>query len=433
MRRLSLILGLLLAIGAFVALFVWGQAVNPSPYRVVIAIQEVAAGERLTPDVVTVVAQSVPDKVAGEYVLEEELAGYLGKTIVDDLHPGQPLMHAHLVRGDNPAAVRRLALVMEDPNMAAMIVPVDAETAPQDIRPGDRVDVLYGVGNVSVQRAMPTPISPFPEETPTPGVLTPTYPYEEAGEGESATATPLPAIEFPMAKMVVRGLEVLDVIHEERPNPAYGGPDSGQPPTIEGNLLAIQVAVPREQEEILHLAITTGNYQVALLSPNAPKEDSPSLGMTWEDLEAFFWSEREKALSAITDTSALAGPGAASLLKRTPTPVGTLFPTPTPASSTSSTAATPIPPVGPSPTPAEGAPPPTPTPAAVAEGNEGGSVEGSEDAPAGDSDSGGTVAAGLVDASLVKGAVCGGVGLFVLALVGVAAARVLRRRDAGGS
>jgi Flp pilus assembly protein CpaB len=436
--RISLVLGLILAIGAFAALFVLGQVVNPSPYRVVVVVREVSPGSRLTSDLVATDPQSISPKVAKEYILEEELEEYLGATIVNPLHPGQPLMHAHLVRAGNPAAERRLSLVLEDAAMAAMVIPVDAKKAPQDLRAGDRVDFLYGVGRVQTQNAsIPTPPSPF-DDSVAAGVTTSTV----AGpEGAIATATPMPEFEFPMAKAVVRDLEVLGTVHDEQPNPAYGGPDSGQPPTIKGELKAVQVAVPREKTEILHYAITTGDYQLALLSPNAPngRDDRATLGMTWEDLEAFFWKEREMALEAITDTATLDGPGAAALVS---TPQGTpvVLATPGISSTTSVTSSlgsgleTPSVDLG-----SESAPEtPSPSPEAgnaeeQVPGEEAANSDSSAAPPAGESGPSAGLGLGLnegiVSKGLGKGLACAVGGLFLVGLIAFSAVRVMRSRS----
>ncbi len=420
--RISLVLGLILAVGAFVALFVVGQLVNPSPYRVVVVVREAAAGTALRSDMVATDAQSVSPKVASEYVLEQDLDQYLGATIVSSLHPGQPLMHAHLVRAGNPAADNHLSLLLEDESMAAMVIPVDARKAPQNLRPGDRVDFLYAVGRVQTQNApVPTPPShsagAVASEVTTPTVGSP--------ERADAPATPLPEFQFPVAKAVVRNMEILDTVHDEQPNPAYGGPNSSEPPTVQGELKAIQVAVPRKKTEILHYAITTGDYQIAVLSPNAPRpeHDSPTLGMTWEDLRAFFWKERGLALEVVTHTARLDGPGAAALVT---TPDGTsVLSTPetdptattTPGPGPRQGGATSSPASGTSLTGADESASPTPAQAvADADGS-----EPSTETPL-------HIGEGIAAGALGRGLACLG-GLLLVVLVGLAAASVLRGRD----
>ena len=421
--RLSLILGLVLAVGAFAALLLLGQVLNPTPYQVVVVINEVAPGEQLRYDMIATDPQSVDPKVAAEYVLADELDGWLGSTIVDPLHPGQPLLKAHLVREGHPRADHRLSLALEETDKVAMVIPVDAETAPQDIRPGDRVDLVYGVGRVREESGVSESAPWLDQElTPSPAI-TPAY-------QSSLTPTPMPNIDFPFAKVVLQDLEVVRVIHEKRSNPAYGGPQSEEPPTLKGDVKALQVVLPREQAEMMHYGVTTGDYRVALLSPNAPEAADATLGMTWKDLEAFFWAQRDTALGAITGTISLDGPGAAALVL-TPelTPMAPMTETESITASTASESEiTPTVPAGDDtgllldkPVPA------TPTPGADAPAPETRSPESESD----DGQSPPLDLGRMVSPSMIQGLICTGGGLLLAALVVVAGIRVFRRVRTG--
>jgi hypothetical protein len=309
---------------------------------------------------------------------------------------------------------------------------VNAEIAPQDIRPGDRVDVIYGVGSVGLGNTTERYL--YPEEPSPPAGAD----VEEGGGvpafGLEPTPSPTPDLAFPVAKVCVRDLAVLDVIHEERPNPAYGGPDSGEPATIPGEVVAVQVAVPREQEEMLHYAVTTGEYRVALLSPNAPQEDDPTLGMTWDDLVAFFWAERQAALDAITDTTRLLGPGAAAIVA---TPQGTPLATPAITPTAAITDGMGVPGgVLATPAPVEGAEL-APTPGPVQPTPEAASPVGELPPATPEGPPTGVGVLSGLNASVLQGAVCVGAGLVVLVALGLGVRSFLiRRRDArsaGGS
>jgi hypothetical protein len=135
LRSGTLLIGLLLAVLAFAAYFFLGNILNPPPYQVVIVAKEVSPGETLRQTMLSVDAQQVHPKVAGEYVLQDELPDWLGATVNEPLHLGDPLTKARLVRAGNPAAVRHLAIALEQPDEVAMVIPVGPETCPSRSSP----------------------------------------------------------------------------------------------------------------------------------------------------------------------------------------------------------------------------------------------------------------------------------------------------------
>ena len=321
-RNLSLILGIILAAGAFVGVLFLGAVANPSPYKVVVVIRTVQPGEVLTRDMVGIDAQRVSPRVAEEYVLEKDLPRYLGGTVIRVLLPGQPLMHGDVVHKDSPAARRRIALALEDPERVAMVIPVDGN-APDGILPGDRVAVIWSIGEIfgfgtpETEGMFPS----SPEATPAPG---------EAGRGTQpppASLAGLPPevvsllagggmenqeIAPPLAKQLVSVVDVAYVRRKNVPNPAYTG-QQGERPYIEGGIEALEVIARRDDAEAIQFAIDNGHYSIVVLSPNATEGDltQPSFGVTWGDVKAFIQAERMKAMGRLNVEEALSPAGAA--------------------------------------------------------------------------------------------------------------------------
>ena len=319
-RRLSLVLGILLAVGAFVGVLLLGSVLNPSPYHVVVAITEIQPGTILEEGMVGVDAQVVSPQVAGEYVLAEELDRYLGKHVIRGLVPGQPLMHRDLVDADNPAAQRHLALALEDPNLVAMVIPVQEDNAPDGIVPGDHIGIVWSVGEagflagpVGGYEASPAPtygegVGPSLPE----GVELP--PEAAAVLGET-TAEPTPEVSLPLAKTIVNTAQVIHVRREREANPAYTGQE-GESPYIEGRIVGLEVAVARGEVEAIQFAVANGEYSIVVLSPNADPgrlADGSTLGVMWEDVLAYFQADRLRALGVLTVTGAIRPAGAADI------------------------------------------------------------------------------------------------------------------------
>jgi hypothetical protein len=115
-------------------------------------------------------------------------------------------------------------------------------------------------------------------------------------------ATPDLQVGLPLAKLVFYDLTVVRVRREQKPNPAYSG-QQGESPYIDGAINALELLVPRAQQELLQWSVATGGkVAVAIVSPEAPKDQRiETFGMTWDDLVAWFKSEREKRLEAVAN------------------------------------------------------------------------------------------------------------------------------------
>jgi len=347
LRSLTFWLGVILALAAFFAFLFLGRLFNPPPTHVVIVSRDVPRYGVITKDVLGVDAQTLHPQVAARYVLEDEVDAYVGAVALEPLYQGDPLTKARLVVGEQAAGLSRLALHLDQADQVAMVIPVQPETCPPGLAPGDRVNVEFALGQVRQQTTASTGGygSATPTPSPAPGTLVTTTKTITVGEHLTATVPwGIGEAELPLAKAVLQHLPVLAVVHEREPNPQYGmdapGSGSQQPAYIEGDVVGLVVAVPQDAQEMLAFAIDNGTVRIALVSPLALRQHNPgissTLGLTWEDLEAYIRAERLRALG-LTITGTLAAPALAPSHVFTgsvpATPVNTPTPSPTATSS----------------------------------------------------------------------------------------------------
>jgi len=293
LRSATFIVGAALTVGAFLAYLLLGNLFNPPPYQVLVVVKDVSSGETLSDDMLATSAQRISARVASGYVLAGELDQFRGALVIEPLHPGDPLTKNRLVKAGNPAAERRSALGLDDPDKVLMVVPASETNVSAGVGPGDRVDLIYSVGQPPQSNA-PTPAA-FPffgSGTPAPA----------RGAVPAIAATPDLQVGLPLAKLVFYDLTVMRVRREQKPNPAYSG-QAGESPYIDGPINALELLVPRVQQELLQWSIATGGkVAISIVSPEAPKDQRvETFGMTWDDLLAWFKSEREKRLAAVVD------------------------------------------------------------------------------------------------------------------------------------
>jgi len=341
LRSVTFILGLLLAAGAFVAYLVLGGVLNPAPYQVVVAVRDIPPYTIVTSDALARDSQSMSRTVARTLVQARELDQYLGGMAIEHIHAGEPLRKSAIIAPDNPAAVSRLALALDDPSQVAIVLPVTPETCPEQVASGDFVNLVVSFAPGAIGGGARTLAEML--ATPTPAVLlTPLLPSPVPTGPITPTATPLipsltptpPVVSaeemvLPIAKVTIQKCKVLAVRRRRVANPAFGTGHGGQP-FIEGDVEALVVLVPEDSAELLTFAIDNGKVHVVLLPAVAGLEEGhdPTLGVAWSDVLAFILEERRKAAGELVEVTA---PPTA-----TPTPEGWLppFETPTPIPAT---------------------------------------------------------------------------------------------------
>ncbi len=323
LRSATFTIGILLAGLAFVGFLMLGGLMAPPPYSVVIAVQDIPAFTTLDPNALGVDAQRINSQVAHTLVQREEIDEYAGGFVLENIHAGEPLRKGAIVSPGNPQAASRLALVMTDPDKVAMVIPVDAKTAPSQIAPGDWLDLVIGLapGNISASSnstfsnllAPPTAVSPIVSFGPTPtgGARPAPTPASNSSAPNSATNTGSVAagdMNLPADKVVIQNVPVLAVRFQQVPNPAFTGSggsfgqssqsQAAQPAYVQGDIQSATVLLPRASVELVTFGIDNGRVHLVLLPAKtgeaAKGAQAPTFGITFNDVLA--WMMRERSL-----------------------------------------------------------------------------------------------------------------------------------------
>jgi len=307
MRSATLTIGILLAGLAFVGFLMLGGMMAPPPYSVVVAVQDIPAYSTLDESMLGVDAQRINSQVAQTLILREEVDQYVGGFVLENIRAGEPLRKSALVAPDNPQAVNRLALAMTDPTRVAMVIPVDAKTAPAQISPGDWVDVVVGLasGNLSPNNLASSPFGPTLAFGFTPAAPS-GHPPATPGPTTNTGAT-LGEITLPADKVVIQNVPVVAVQFQKVPNPAFTGAGfSGSqtsrvtaPAYIRGDIQSVTVLIPRSSVELVSFGIDNGRVRLVLLPAQtgqaAHGAQAATLGVTLDDWMAWMRSERARA------------------------------------------------------------------------------------------------------------------------------------------
>src|SRR5438093_384949 len=107
-RVVTFVLGIVLVVGAFLGFLFWGSVTNPPPFRVIVALRDIAPGQEITQDLVTVDEQVINPRVAQRFILESELSPYLGAVAMENIFAGEPLTKLRLATGNLALRSKRL-------------------------------------------------------------------------------------------------------------------------------------------------------------------------------------------------------------------------------------------------------------------------------------------------------------------------------------
>lgn len=309
---------------------------------VVVATQDIPAGAQLTPDLFEATSVQLPEAQLRNLIQVNEAAAFLGYQTLVDIPAGDFLRRTVISANVNPQVDERVALALPSADYVAVPLPVTLETAPSAIIVGDRVDLTLGIAADSTYGRDLAPATtgaaaPGPSTAPvatadnaaTVAAITgsgtePLFVPLDPATGEPLTVTPgtspapinagdasAPGLQLPVAKTVLRGVLVLEVIRDTqsavRQSPLNA--DGGAGPVPAAPIVSLVLAVPRDLQELLLFSIEVGTVRVAVVSPGAPADgpEVATFGMAWNDYVALLQRERAQALAS---GAPIHGPGA---------------------------------------------------------------------------------------------------------------------------
>jgi hypothetical protein len=285
---------------AFVGYLIFAYVVSPPPAYILIAKHTIPAGTRLS---------DVPDSwlhnasisseasVVNSLVTQSQLRTFQkdGAVVIETIQSGEPLRLSAIVSADNPAAQNRSVLALADPNLVSIVLPVT--NLPVGIDVGGCVDLIAAVNEVRINQT----ISYQSEAPAAPGYILP--PGTSVGAPTMGptvtlmpTVTPTPPYGTPLAKTIVSCATVLNIVRDPSvsANMQSNGSQNSNVSVGQGEVKAIEVAIPRVVEEFVVMASAAGKLQISQVSILAKGASTgPSVGASIQDLIDLFYSDRE--------------------------------------------------------------------------------------------------------------------------------------------
>ncbi len=308
---LTLTLGLVLALASGGSVLYVLQQVNRPRVPVAIAAVDLTAGQILRAEHIRYELVDSQSLALRTLLTEAQIQERLGLPLAHAVARSEFIAQSDLATADSPAAAGRIALMLTDPTLVAVAIPIAEDTAPNAIVIGDSIDISVGLNGTNYARPMD------PENAAGVGLYANEIPAPDTLSELQATQTAPQGLLLPAAKVIVQNATVLAVQREQTPAQTTTR-TTGQTTTtaLPGRIVALTVAVPSEAIELLQFAIDNGTVRIAVLpltAADGPRQ--PTMGMVWNDWVAFLEQERAAALSQ--GQPALPGPGAAEL--RAPT------------------------------------------------------------------------------------------------------------------
>lgn len=261
--RVILLLGILLAVGAFVLVVLsagGGPGPSPSPatVKIVVAAVDIPQGTTITSSMINTrtvdLALAPPDSIA----LPEQV---LGKTARESV-PKDAYVPQSAITGVTGRAALDIAKELEAGERAMAIEVDELSGVGTLIQPGDRVDMIVGIskGNLPVVIELQLrPGADTPSDVPIGVPAAPGQPGFQVIGGDKINATSV--------KLLVQNVRVVSVLLSQ---PQQGAAATAAPeqPQVSGRTALVIVAVSAQQTEVLRYAQMEGTITMVLRAPD---------------------------------------------------------------------------------------------------------------------------------------------------------------------
>ena len=268
MRRMTLILGLVLAVLVAIGVVAYVNLSRPRAVMVPIAVTDIPAGTVVQRALFRGVEMAnIDPETLDAWVLASDFNQAVGRRLNTDVRAGFPVARAQIDPNAVGAIETRLSLAVAGDAGYYLPIPVTPDQVGNFIQPGDHIDLIVHIGSL---RATTLSASPTP-----------------AGATRRVSDT----LDMPMTKLVVQNLEIIRVERDPAPRAAQtqaNAREAARP----GDVRRLYVLVTRDQLEVLSFALRNGEHTFAVRGVGNTAPPAPTDAVTWNDFERWFFAQR---------------------------------------------------------------------------------------------------------------------------------------------
>lgn len=290
MRKLFLIVGALLAVIVAAGIFLLWRASRPVVYELPVAVTDIPAGTVLRPQLFKVVQWSNLDEdTLRRLITVDEFDRANGKTTLTDIRAGFPVAESQVDPNSNAEGESRLSQVISGTKTSYIVMPVNPDMIGNYVQPGDRVDVLVSIGDLSANEFN---IGPDGELL-----------VQDKTQGSGAADAYKPALVPPMSKLILQNMRIIRIDREVPRDQNNNATDEEAQRAREvarrvADVKRLYIEVTRDQYEVLSFVLNNGKRNIAVRAATGDTVIEPTEGVTWNDFVRWFYIQRGKEIQA---------------------------------------------------------------------------------------------------------------------------------------